>query len=151
MHQPTSQLVIFTLAGGEYALRIERVREIIRHEPPRAILSTEPSIVGIVSVRGLVIPVCDLRVRLGLGEPLDPSERKIVIIETVGERTVGLLVDQVAEVLTVEADVFGPVPTATADVIPQVAQIGERLVLIIDTDELDAALELDERHAAPAA
>ena len=92
------QLVVFSLGDEEYALPITQVQEIIRYTEPRAVASEEPWIEGVISLRGKIIPVCDLAGRLGLAnERFDNA--KIVIVETAGG-TAGVTVDEVEEVLT---------------------------------------------------
>src|SRR3712207_5276550 len=98
--QMTQQLVVFALADEEYALPIRQVQEIIRYSEPRAISSADPWIRGVISLRGKIVPVYDLALRLGLH--VEPgADQKIVIVET-GAETAGVVVDQVEEVLTVE-------------------------------------------------
>src|SRR5262245_6544979 len=95
----TRQLVIFSLGEEEYALPITRVQEIIRYTEPRGVASPVAWVRGVINLRGKIVPVCDLALRLGL-----PSDRregaKIVIVET-ETGTAGVIVDDVDEVLTV--------------------------------------------------
>jgi len=85
--QMTQQLVVFALGDEEYALPIQQVQEIIRYSEPRAVSSTEPWIRGVISLRGKIVPVFDLGLRLGLhAEP--GQDQKIVIVET-GSGTAG--------------------------------------------------------------
>ena len=98
--QMTQQLVVFALGHEEYALPIQQVQEIIRYSEPRAVSSAEPWIRGVISLRGKIVPVFDLGLRLGLhAEP--GQDQKIVIVET-DSGTAGVIVDEVEEVLTVE-------------------------------------------------
>src|SRR3954451_8667571 len=90
------QLVVFTLGDEEYALPITQVQEIIRYVEPRAVASEEPWIKGVISLRGKIIPVCDLAARLGLSN-VRADGAKIVIVETAGG-TAGVIVDDVEEV-----------------------------------------------------
>src|SRR5437868_12313249 len=79
----TQQLVVFSLGEEEYALPITQVQEIIRYTEPRAVASEAAWIRGVISLRGKIVPVCDLGARLGLNtERADNA--KIVIVETDG-------------------------------------------------------------------
>ena len=95
----TRQLVVCSLGEEEYALPIDQVREIVRAIEPRSVASDLPWMRGVISLRGMLVPVYDLATRLGV-TAVDNGRAKIVIVETRGE-VAGVLVDDVVEVLTV--------------------------------------------------
>ena len=130
----SQQLVVFSLGSEEYALPIGTVHEIIRYAEPRALASELPWIRGVIGLRGKIIPIFDLAVRMGVagGEP-----GKIVIVAT-GTGQVGVIVDDVTEVLTVEASQLEDVPTANRDSIEAIAKIGDRLVVLLNAGGLFA-------------
>lgn len=130
--QLARQLVVFSLGDEEYALPITQVQEIIRYAEPRAVSADAGWIRGVISLRGKIVPVCDLAARLGLAAERARSA-KIVIVETAGG-TAGVIVDEVEEVLTVEAEQLEAVPAAGADFIDAIAKIGDRLVVLLDPD-----------------
>jgi purine-binding chemotaxis protein CheW len=132
----TCQLVVCSLGEEEYALPIEQVREIVRASHPRPVSSDVPSLRGVVSLRGRLLPVHDLAARLGVGSA--PGERaKIVVVETRDDDVAGLVVDDVTEVLTVALSQIEEIPAAGADgCAGAVAKLGERLVLLLDAAEL---------------
>ena len=130
------QLVVFSLGEEEYALPITQVQEIIRDTEPRAVASEEPWIEGGISLRGKILPVCNLAERLGLStERADHA--KIVIVET-GGGTAGVIVDEVEEVLTVDEEQLDSVPGAGTEFIEAVAKIGDRLVVLLNSDGIFA-------------
>jgi purine-binding chemotaxis protein CheW len=134
--ETAQQLVIFSLGVEEYALPITQVQEIIRYTEPRAVASEDPSIEGVISLRGKIVPVCNLASRLALsGERADNA--KIVIVETAGG-TAGITVDEVQEVLTLEEGQLDAVPAAGTDFIEAVAKIGTRLVVLLNADGIFA-------------
>ena len=98
-HETLRQIVVFALGPEEYALSIGDVQEIIRYVEPRSVASDSPWIRGVISLRGRIIPVCDLAARLGVPRG-EREPAKIVVVEA-GPSTVGLIVDDVTEVLTV--------------------------------------------------
>jgi purine-binding chemotaxis protein CheW len=137
----SGQLVIFTLGAEQYALPIAQVQEIIRYTEPRAVSSDAAWVRGVISLRGKIVPVCDLADRLGLAHER-AATAKIVIVETsVG--TAGVIVDEVLEVLTVEAAQLDPLPTAGAAFIEAIAKIDDRLVVLLNPDGIFSGLELD--------
>jgi purine-binding chemotaxis protein CheW len=148
------QLVVCALGDEEYGLPVGQVREIVRYTEPRPVASDVPWMRGVISLRGRLVPVHDLAARLGLvtspagvrsrspegetrfpaGEarfPTPPPTAKLVIVETAHE-PIGVLVDDVVEVLTVAAAQLEPVPSGNG----QIARVGDRLVLLLDGEEL---------------
>ena len=138
--QLAQQLVVFSLGDEEYALPITQVQEIIRYTEPRAVASDAIWIRGVISLRGKIVPVCDLASRLGLAaEPV--SNAKIVIVETVNG-TAGVIVDDVEEVLTVDEGQLDAVPAAGTEFIEAIAKIDDRLVVLLNPDGIFAGLDL---------
>jgi purine-binding chemotaxis protein CheW len=149
MSETTSQqLVVFSLGAEEYALPIAAVHEIIRFSEPRSVASEVAWVRGVIGLRGKIIPVFDLAARLELaGTGTEPG--KIVILATDGGQ-VGVMVDEVEEVLTVGSDQLEPVPTANADTIDAIAKIGDRLVILLNPEGLFAATPVADDLAAAA-
>jgi purine-binding chemotaxis protein CheW len=117
------QLVVFSLGSEEYALPIGSVHEIIRY--------TEP--------RGKIIPIFDLAARMAI-ESSEPG--KIVIVES-GTGQVGVMVDDVEEVLTIAAEQLENVPSASSDAIEAIAKVGDRLVILLNPAGLFARASED--------
>jgi purine-binding chemotaxis protein CheW len=137
MSESTSQqLVVFSLGAEEYALPIGAVHEIIRFTEPRSVASEVAWIRGVIGLRGKIIPIFDLAARLEL-DAGDSQPGKIVIVET-GTGQVGVMVDEVEEVLTTTAEQLEDVPTASTDSIDAIAKIGDRLVILLNPEGLFA-------------
>jgi purine-binding chemotaxis protein CheW len=142
----SQQLVVFSLGAEEYALPIAAVSEIIRFSEPRSVASEVAWIRGVIGLRGKIIPIFDLAARLELpGTDSEPG--KIVILET-GTDQVGVMVDEVEEVLTVESDQLEPVPTANTDSIEAIAKIDDRLVILLNSEGLFASTPSADELAA---
>jgi purine-binding chemotaxis protein CheW len=124
-----SQIVVFTLGTERYALPIQRVHEIIRYIKPRSIASTHPWVKGVISLRGRIICVYDLAAHLGVETTLEEDSR-IVILDT-GSDTLGVIVDGVDEVLTIEAEQLEHVPVADQSLIDSIAKLDDRLVVLL--------------------
>ena len=143
----SQQLVVFSLGAEEYALPIAAVHEIIRFTEPRSVASDAAWVRGVIVLRGKNIPIFDVAARVGLPAP-DTTPGKIVIVDT-GSDQVGVMVDEVQEVLTVASTQLESVPTANADFIEAIAKIDDRLVILLNpvglfatagaSDELSAA------------
>jgi purine-binding chemotaxis protein CheW len=131
------QLVVFSLGEEEYALPITQVHEIIRFTEPRSVASSDPSVRGVISLRGKILPVYDLATRLGV-EHADVTEAKIVIVET-AEDMAGVVVDDVEEVITIDGEQLDEAPTAGGRGIDGIAKIGDRLVVLLDPEGIVGA------------
>lgn len=138
----TRQLVVFSLGEEEYALPITQVQEIIRFTEPRPVASEANWLRGVISLRGKIIPVCDLAARLGFGgDAAGDGRANIVVVETEGG-TAGVIVGDVEEVLTVDESQLEPIPSATAEFIEAVVKIEDRLVVLLDATAIFAGVEI---------
>jgi purine-binding chemotaxis protein CheW len=126
----TRQLVVFSLGDEEYALPIADVHEIIRYTEPRSVASSVDWVRGVISLRGKIVPVYDLASRLGCTAGDDVDERKIVIVEA-ATQLAGVVVDDVAEVITVDADQLERIPSADEAAIDAIVKLDDRLIVLL--------------------
>ncbi len=147
--------VVFRLDDEEYAVDVDAVQEIIR--VPDALIRVPKSfdfVEGLVNLRGTVLPVVDLRTRLGLDRAVRDERQRIVVLILGGVRT-GFIVDSVAEVARVGRQVLEPAPELSAEqarMVSRVANLPEqqRMLLLVQVDQLLAAEQaaaLDEALA----
>jgi chemotaxis signal transduction protein len=128
----SEQIVVFSLTDGEYALRMRDVKEIIPYTKPRAVSSDQAVVQGVISLRGLIIPVCDVAALFGAYA--DKPHGNIIVVES-GEVVAGILVERVEEVLTIsQADVAHV--AAAAELTNTIAKRGDRLIVLLDADKL---------------
>jgi purine-binding chemotaxis protein CheW len=142
----SQQLVVFSLGSEEYALPIGSVHEIIRFTEPRTVASDAAWIRGVIGLRGKIIPIFDLASRMEL-DVVESEAGKIVIVES-GTGQVGIMVDEVEEVLTVASDQLEDVPSANGDSIEAIAKIEDRLVILLNPEGLFARAGAEEIAAA---
>jgi purine-binding chemotaxis protein CheW len=126
----TRQLVVFSLGGEEYALPIESVSEIIRHAAPRTVASDAPGVKGVIGLRGKIVPIVDLAGRLGLPSTAGDAAGKVIILDAAGGQ-LGIVVDEVDEVLTVPTEQLEAVPAA-GSAVEAIAKLDERLIMLLD-------------------
>lgn len=133
------QLLTFVLGGALYALPVERVREVVRMRSITPVPRVPAEVCGVISLRGEIVQVVDLRRRLGL-EPI-PATRasRIVIVHGEDGRVAGLLVDGVREVLSVAEDAMRQASAETA-VVDALCVRDDEFVSLVD---LDRVLEVD--------
>jgi purine-binding chemotaxis protein CheW len=142
----SQQLVVFSLGSEEYALPIGAVHEIIRYTEPRSVASEDAWIRGIIGLRGKIIPIFDLAARMEL-DRAGSEPGKIVIVETPAGQ-VGVMVDEVEEVLTVGPEQLDAVPTANRDSIEAIAKIEDRLVILLNPEGLFRRSAAEDLSAA---
>ncbi|MBI2400663.1 MAG: chemotaxis protein CheW [Deltaproteobacteria bacterium] len=140
------QLVTFRLGNEEFSLDILRVQEIIRHMELTRVPRTPDFVDGVINLRGRVIPVLDLRKRFGLPSDAKTNETRIIVVD-VDNKTVGLKVDAVSEVLRLPADTVEPAPAivtgAESDYIKGVGKLEGRLLILLDVEKILTRTERD--------
>ncbi len=128
-------MVGFYLNDEEYALNISDVREIIRAGRWTRVPNAPAHVKGVINLRGRIIPVVDLKTRMGLGESTPTKNARILVVES-GGRTLGLLADGVSQVLRLPAGGVEAAPeevsSAERGFIRGVGKIGGRLVILLD-------------------
>ena len=133
------QFVSFLIGEEEYGLDIMAVREIRAWSGATRLPNAPKHMRGVVNLRGLIVPVFDLRARFGDGWT-EATKTHVVIILAVGDRIVGLLVDAVSDILDVSAEDVRPVPpmerTVDAGFLTGLVGVADRMVALIDADSL---------------
>ncbi len=115
---PLVQLCTFRIGGEDYAVDIMRVREIIHPLPITPVPRAPASVEGVVRLRGEVIPVLDVRKRLGLAASA-PTRRTRFLVVNVARRRIGLVVDEVCEVIRIPRDEIRAAPPLGDDRAPR--------------------------------
>ncbi len=145
----TIQLVNFRLRDENFGVDIGAVREIIRVADITHIPEAPSFIYGVTNLRGRVIAVIDLARQFGLAPQQDlPETARIVVIEIKGQ-TVGLLVDEVPEVLKIADENIEPTPEVIqtevrTDYIKGVGKLDNRLIILLDLEKLLAGHDAEE-------
>ncbi|MFH1791755.1 MAG: chemotaxis protein CheW [Candidatus Omnitrophota bacterium] len=138
--QKEIQLVIFRLADEEFGLEISQVREIIRIQDITPMPKAPDFIEGVINLRGQIIAVMDLARRFGLKSGGRSEKSRIVVVEIQGS-TVGLVVDDVPEVLRIQSGNIDPTPEMLqsqvhADFIKGVGKQENRLIVLLDATKI---------------
>jgi len=138
------QLVTFTLGSEEYGVDIMRVQEIIRFQNVTHVPQMPSFIEGVINLRGIVIPVIDLRKRFQLAEPGHTANTRIIVVN-VGAKTTGIVVDAVSEVLRLPEDQIEPPPPVVSGIgheyLQGVGKVQGRLLILLDLDKILTAME----------
>ncbi|MEN6406248.1 MAG: chemotaxis protein CheW [Thermoguttaceae bacterium] len=146
-----TQLVGFQLGNEEYGVEITKVQEIILLGEITRVPQSPDFVKGLINLRSTVIPVIDLRLRLGMSEQVPTDETRIMVVHVHG-KTLGLVVDAVSEVLRVTSDQIVPPPSAVAhsgrEPVSGLVQLDSRLLILLDVDRI---LDVGDTVAAEAA
>ncbi|NLI75682.1 MAG: purine-binding chemotaxis protein CheW [Candidatus Riflebacteria bacterium] len=142
------QVVGFYLGTDEYAITIAKVREIQSMTEIRKVPKAPKFVEGVINLRGRILPVIDLRKRFDLPPAVDPAQAKILIVEF-NKNLVGLVVDNVSEVIRLYSDQVEKTPdifslTIDSRYISGVAKLNERLIILLDVENL---LSFEEQSA----
>ena len=135
------EFVTFYLDGDPYALPIERVREIVRLRPVTPVPRVPAAVIGVISLRGEVVEVLDLRVRLGLASRAPDRSSRIVVLHGEDGTVTGLLVDSVRDVLRIPEDQMRSASGGDQEAVSALLVRGDEFVSLLD---LDRVLDLGE-------
>jgi purine-binding chemotaxis protein CheW len=132
-------LVTFRLEREEFGVPIMRTREIVRVGAITRIPEAPPHIQGVFNLRGRIVPVVDLRTRLGLARVEITPESRLVLVDAY-DRALALLVDQLSRITRVPVSSISPAPTETlspyTDYVRGVAQLEQRIIVLLDLDKV---------------
>lgn len=141
----TQQYLTFKVEGEEYGVDIMTVREIKGWTDSTRLPNSPEFMRGVMNLRGLIIPIFDLRARFKR-QLTQASASHVIIILAVGERNIGVLVDAVSDILTVQAEEIKPAPqvdaTVSSDFITGLISLEERMVVLLSVDHLFDTHEL---------
>ena len=133
------ELIAFRVGAQEFCIDIMSVREIRGWTPATPLPHAPPFMKGVINLRGAVLPILDLSERLGLGET-HASPRHAVIVAKLDRRLVGLLVDAVCDILTVQGAALQPTPDVACEAVKTFVKgllpLEDRMVSLIDLEQV---------------
>lgn len=143
MEAGTDQYLTFMLADEEYGVDILRVQEIRGWDGATAIPNAPDYVLGVVNLRGVVVPIFDLRKRFNLDKAEFNSETVTVVVKVEhekGERTIGMVVDGVSDVYNITAENINSAPevggSVSMEFIKGLATVNNQMIILLDVDEL---------------
>src|SRR4051812_39683468 len=139
------EFLAFTLGSEEYGIDILKVQEIRGYEAVTRIANAPEFIKGVINLRGIIIPVVDMRIKFNLGTPTY-DQFTVVIILNIGGRIMGMVVDSVSDVTTLSAEQIKPAPDMgsafNSDYLMGLGTVDERMLILIDIDKLMSSSEM---------
>ncbi len=147
------EFLAFRLGREEYGLNILKVQEIRGYESVTHIANTPDHIKGVINLRGLIVPIIDMRIKLNLGEPTYDQFTVVIILNTV-DSVIGMVVDSVSDVIALDAQQIKPAPdmgtALDTGYLIGLGTIDQRMLILVDIDKILSAEEtgLIDRLAA---
>ena len=138
---PAREYLTFRLGSEEYGIDILRVQEIRSYEPPTRLAHSPDFIKGVIDLRGRIVPILDLRVKLQCPQA-HYTDFTVVIILDIGNTVIGAVVDAVADVVTLAPDLIKPAPqferqgSMDPAFVTGIASLGERMLIVVDIEAL---------------
>lgn len=148
--------LIFTLGEEEYGIEILKVQEIRGYEQVTRIANTPDFIKGVTNLRGVIIPIIDLRVKFS-HQNVTYNDNTVVIVVNLKDRVVGIVVDGVSDVLSLTAEQIRPAPefavTLSTEYLTGLGALGERMLILVNIEKLlnsdeMALLDIAASHVA---
>jgi purine-binding chemotaxis protein CheW len=139
------EFLAFTLGAEEYGIDIQKVQEIRGYEAVTRIANAPEFIKGVTNLRGIIVPIVDMRIKFNLGTPTY-DQFTVVIILNIAGRVVGIVVDSVSDVINLTAEQTKAAPemgtTFNADYLIGLGTLDERMLILIDIDKLMSSAEM---------
>ncbi len=139
------EVLAFTLGQEEYGLNILKVQEIRGYDNVTRIANVPDFIKGVVNLRGIIVPIVDMRIKFNIGKPVY-DQFTVVIILKIAERTLGIVVDSVSDVVTLEQGQIKPPPSLgsamNTDYLIGLGTLEQRLLIVVDIERLMSASEM---------
>ncbi|MDA8481319.1 chemotaxis protein CheW [Citrobacter sp. Awk 4] len=155
--EPSGQeFLVFTLGDEEYGIDILKVQEIRGYDQVTRIANTPSFIKGVTNLRGVIVPIVDLRVKFSQGD-VEYNDNTVVIVLNLGQRVVGIVVDGVSDVLSLTADQIRPAPefavTLSTEYLTGLGALGDRMLILVNIEKLlnseeMALLDIAASHVA---
>jgi len=133
------EYLAFNLGSEEYGVDIQKVQELRGYDAVTRIANAPEFIKGVVNLRGVIVPIIDMRIKFNLGTP-SYDQFTVVIILNIGGRVMGIVVDSVSDVITLRPEQVKPAPqlgiAMDTDYLVGMGAIDERMLILIDIDQL---------------
>ena len=147
------EFLSFTLGHEEYGIDIQKVQELRGYDAVTRIANAPEFIKGVVNLRGIIVPIIDMRIRFGIGTP-SYDQFTVVIVLNIGGRVVGMVVDSVSDVITLSQEQIKPAPAMGSvldtDYLIGLGTLDERMLILVDIDRLMSSEEMGLVEAAAA-
>ena len=148
------ELLTFTLGSEEYGIDILKVQEIRGYDAVTTIANSPAFIKGVINLRGIIVPIVDMRIKFNLGK-VDYDQFTVVIILNLASRVMGIVVDGVSDVITLTAEQLKPAPefgtSLDTQYITGLGTVDDRMIIVVDIEKLMSSRDMEMVDTAVAA
>jgi purine-binding chemotaxis protein CheW len=138
------EFLAFKLGEEEYGIEIEKVQELRRYEKVTYVANSPAHVMGVVNLRGIIVPIIDMRIKYKLGTPSYGEFTVVVILNLIGQLT-GIVVDSVSDVITLPADQIKSAPPLDAgkdiNYLIGIASMDARMLILVDIEKMMSSKE----------
>ncbi|MBK5205779.1 MAG: chemotaxis protein CheW [Polaromonas sp.] len=139
------EFLAFTLGQEEYGIDIQKVQELRGYDTVTRIANAPEHIKGVVNLRGIIVPIIDMRIKFNLGTPTY-DQFTVVIILNMASRVMGMVVDSVSDVITLSPEQIKPAPEMGAvldtEYLIGLGTLDERMLILVDIDKLMSSTDM---------
>ncbi len=139
------EFLALKLDKEEYGIDILRVQEIRSFEPPTRMANAPAFVLGVVNLRGTIVPIIDMRIKFGMAE-VKYDNFTVVIVLNIGKQVIGMVVDGVSDVITLTPEQLRPVPhfssSINQDHVMAIGSVGERMLILLDIERVMSSAEM---------
>ncbi|MFS2033442.1 chemotaxis protein CheW [Polaromonas sp. CT11-55] len=147
------EFLAFRLGHEEYGVDIQKVQELRGYDTVTRIANAPEHIKGVVNLRGIIVPIVDMRIKFKLGAP-SYDQFTVVIILNIASRVMGMVVDSVSDVITLDTDQVRPAPEMGAlldtEYLIGLGTLDDRMLILVDIDKLMSSSDMALINAAAA-
>jgi len=139
------EFLAFKLGREEYGIDILRVQEIRSFEPPTRMVNAPGFVLGVVNLRGVIVPIIDMRIKFGM-EEVKYDSFTVVIVLNIGTQVIGMVVDAVSDVTTLTPEQLRPAPEFSGAIdgnsVLAIGSVGERMLILLDIEKVMSSAEM---------
>lgn len=139
------EFLAFKLGAEEYGIDILRVQEIRSYEAPTCMPNAPDYILGVVNLRGVIVPIIDMRIKFGM-EEVKYDSFTVVIVLNIGNQVLGIVVDAVSDVITLNPEQLRPVPEFSGVIdnnhVLAIGSVADRMLILLDIGKVMNSAEL---------
>ncbi|MBS0341483.1 MAG: chemotaxis protein CheW [Proteobacteria bacterium] len=139
------EYLAFRLGNEEYGIDIRKVQELRGYDAVTGIANTPDFIKGVVNLRGIIVPIVDMRIKFNLSTPTY-DQFTVVVVLNIGARVIGMVVDSVSDVINLDAGQVKPAPefgsAVQTEYLIGLGTLDERMIILVDIDRLMSSSDM---------
>jgi purine-binding chemotaxis protein CheW len=140
------EFLAFKIGSEEYGVDILRVQEIRSFEQPTRMVNAPSQVLGVMNLRGVIVPIVDLRIQFGLSD-VRYDEFTVIVVLNLGHKVIGMVVDSVADVITLTPEQLSPAPefagAINAEAVQALGTVNGRMLILLNIEKVLGATDVN--------